>query len=228
VLRSAAPEASSQTVEDALIKSVPSNNAKSAFVSPQLPLALAQLTGKAVANGGGKLTKLRWQPVLTDDAPLQLNAKTLARVLPWEERITSLTGEGVQGKSAGEWELKPAAGKSSLLSAKSASGREYAIELLPRVELAAASSMARHAPVSTMMNAPVMIPLLATGAALPKQGLRLSSPTRGGKVKLHDNGQVEYTPPHNFIGSDQFTYSMPQPDGKPGATTLVTVLVRRS
>jgi Bacterial Ig domain len=55
----------------------------------------------------------------------------------------------------------------------------------------------------------------------------LSSPTRGGRVKMLDNGQVEYTPPKNFVGTDLFTYSLPLANGKPGVTTLVTVSVQR-
>jgi serine protease AprX len=232
VLRSAAPDATSQALEDALIKSVPvsvSTTSTSNFSSPQLSAALAQVTGKPVAAAAP--IKLRWQPAVATNEPLALNKDTLTMLLPWEEKIVALSGDGVQAKAAGEWTLKPdaaAPGKPLMLSAKAASGREFSIETFVRIEgAAAASAMAKHAPVNTAMNKPVMIALSASSGAVAKQGLRLSSPTRGGRVKMLDNGQVEYTPPKNFVGTDLFTYSLPLANGKPGVTTLVTVSVQR-
>lgn len=241
VLRSAAPEASSKSVEDALIKSVPASNdaaAKMNFQSPQLPQALAVLTGKPATATPVKPLKLRWRPVLaTGETQLALNAQTLSKVLPWQEQITALTGDGVEAKGANDWQLKAALDKPVMLSAKSSAGRDYQIEVIAHAEQTAASASAsnvKREAARTMINQPVRITLegaavagAAGASASFKQGLRLSSPNRGGRVALIQSGQVEYTPPKDFVGTDQFTYSLPQPDGKPGPTHLVTVLVQR-
>jgi Subtilase family/Bacterial Ig domain len=231
ILRSAMPEASSQAVEEALMKSIPKGEvAGNIPQSPQLTQALAQLTGKpGVASA--KAVNLQWQPTLVAGESLKLNAASLAKVTPWADPVTALSGEGVQAinNTGNEWEVKPVAGKPVMLSAKTAAGRDYTIALAPVFEGASPTAMARQEPVRTPMNVPVGITLKNAPAqfAQLKQGLRLSNPVRGGRLKLLESGQVQYTPPKDFVGTDNFTYQATQADGKPGATTVVTVQVQR-
>jgi subtilisin family serine protease len=229
VLRSATPEATSQAVEEALLNSIPKTD--NAMMSPQLPQALSQLTGKPF-TASPKATKLQWQPTLVTGESLKLNAASLARVMPWADAVTAVTGEGIQGGNGGangEWEIKPIAGKPVMLAAKTAAGREYAIELAPVFENAAPAPMSRQEPVRTPMNQPLGIALKNAPSqyAQLKQSLRMSNPVRGGRLKLLESGQVQYTPPKDFVGTDNFTYQATQADGKPGVTTVVTVQVQK-
>jgi Bacterial Ig domain len=77
------------------------------------------------------------------------------------------------------------------------------------------------------VNQSVQVTLTGTArtanAAVNTDDLRLTTPLRGGKVKRLGDDRIEYTPPQDFVGSDQFTYA---PRSGPDATVVHTVVVR--
>ncbi len=243
VLRSAAPQASRADIEALLLDPAPrAVDAADADVqavrSPSLRASLASLPlvpASASASAPTTAPVLRWSPSLEAGRPVVISTDTLRSVLPWSVQAASIRPVAQPATGA----LESQAGVFAWLLGRTASwhyvpdpvhpapvrfnvrtneGRELVVELAPRpAALSTASSQPRQL-VQTEANRSVSFRI--DGSLGDAPALRLTTPLRGGKVKHLGNGRIEYTPPANFVGTDQFTYA------SAGASAVTTVMVQ--
>ena len=236
VLRGAAPQASSTDIEAVLMRTAqrePADAASAdAVLSPDLGAALAVLRPLESAVAAG-VPVLRWRPAMEPaHQPVEVSVRSLSTVLPWSVNATEIkpspmpVSGTLQARGNG-WAYQPDPAKpaSVRFDVATLEGRRLVVELLPQVPVAV--SVAPRQSVKTSVNDPVLISIDPKLQGTQADALRLTSPLRGGKVRLLANGRLQYTPPANFLGTDQFTYSMRGDSSPPAAPTTVMVQVVR-
>ncbi len=247
VLRSAAPQLGRAEIEALLLAHTlgDSSAADGPVNSPSLRLSLAALglppaAVQAPAAPAAPAT-LRWSPSIEAGQAIAISSDALASVLPWSLRAASIellappaTGQlesQVSGLArlfgaAPLWHYTPDAARPAPLRLKvrADDGRELLVELAPRNAQPAVARVARQRQsVQTAANRSVEVALAEElrGA----QALRLTTPLRGGRVKNLGEGRIEYTPPMNFVGTDQFTVASAGTAGADAPVTTVLVQV---
>jgi serine protease AprX len=246
VLRSAAPLLSRAEVEALLLKHTlrDSSPADGPIHSPSLRHSLAAL-GAASAAGSAPASSapaaLRWNPGVEAGQAIPISADALSGALPWSLRAASieLVAPPVSGTfesqvgglarlfgAAPLWHYTPDAAKPAPLRLKvrADDGRELLVEVAPQYAQATATRAPRQRQsVQTAANRSVEVALAAELRAAT--GLRLTTPLRGGRVKNLGDGRIEYTPPMNFVGTDQFTVASAGALGADAPVTTVLVQV---
>ncbi len=241
VLRSAAPQSSRAEIETLLLTHTlrDASAADPSVRSPSLRNSLAALGAAPGAASPPVPAALRWSPSVEAGQPIAISPDALASVLPWSLRAAAveLVAPPASGRVESQvsafarlfgadpaWLYTPEASHMAplRLNVRTDDGRVLLVELAPRT---AQASDARAAPqrrsVQTAANRSVEV---ALGDALRgAQALRLTTPLRGGRVKDLGDGRIEYTPPKNFVGTDQFTVAMAGA-GSGMTTVLVQVL----
>lgn len=246
VLRSAAPHSSRAEIEALLLKHTlrDSRTADGPIHSPSLRHSLAGL-GAASALGSAPASPapaaLRWNPGVEAGRAIPISADALSGALPWSLRVASIelvappasgTFESQIGGlarlfgAAPHWHYTPDAAKPAPLRLKvrADDGRELLVEVAPQYAQATATLAARQRQsVQTAANRSVEV---ALGEDLRgATGLRVTTPLRGGRVKNLGDGRIEYTPPMNFVGTDQFTVASAGALGADAPVTTVLVQV---
>ncbi len=87
-------------------------------------------------------------------------------------------------------------------------GAELVLELAPQPPATVTVPPRQRQAVQTLSNRSVQVRLAGALNDAPPDTLRLTFAAAGGKLKRLPDGLVEYTPPANFVGTDQFTYSL--------------------
>jgi serine protease AprX len=248
VLRSASPQASAADIEALLLNTARreaqhAQTAASPVLSPSLTAAL----------DGPKLTRpqtlgappvLRWAPQLEAGKRLEISPETLRAVLPWSLSAKSIrpqvepAGGQLQTESGAvarwfanvtHWTYAPDGAHPATLRFDVAThqGRDLVVELSPRAPAATAPAVPRRQTVRTELNRSVQLDLAAEVRDVQTDQLRLTTPLRGGRVKHLQDGKIEYTPPPDWVGTDQFTYALRSAGDKPAPVTIVIVRVVR-
>jgi Subtilase family/Bacterial Ig domain len=253
VLRSANPTASRAEIE-ALLLATAQRGATDVSAAPTAKQALAQdlnwpslgaalAAAKVPGAAAAPPAVLRWSRSVEPGKPAQISPDSLRGVLPWSAKVSSIrpaalpaTGRlesqsGLFARLFGrstEWSYEPDAAHPLPVrfEVETSEGPTLIVEFVPQAPAAATAQSRPRQSVQTAVNRSVHVPLSAELLQAPVDALRLTPPRRGGKVKRLADGQVEYTPPVNFVGTDQFTYSV-RTAANEDATTIVVVQVVR-
>lgn len=248
LLRSARPEAGMAEIEALLLNSAQHDSTGAAGGAPavrwpNLNAALAAMNLPA-AGGTPNAPVLRWSPLVEAGKPLEVSPDGLRGVLPWSLQVRAIRplaqpatgrlesqGSGWQwllGRSTA-WTYTPDAAHPEAVrfEVSTLEGGELVLELVPQPPATVTAPLRPRQAVQTLSNRSVQVRLAGALSDAPADQVRLSSPLRGGKLKRLPDGLVEYTPPANFVGTDQFTYSLRGAIGADNQPTTVMVQVLR-
>ncbi len=246
VLRSAAPHASRSEIESQLMRTA--QHADAAAGTPPAPaphwpsLGAALAAANPVLGGNPSAPVLRWAPLVEAGKPVQISSESLRNVLPWSlhaaaiRPMTRPESGRLESKTSGlawllgrstAWSYEPDALQPQPMrfEIETREGPELVLLLDPQAPAAITLQPRPRQSVQTALNHSVQVPLTPELQQAPAETLRLTTPLRGGKVKRLADGQVEYTPPVNFVGTDQFTYSLRAAAGSASVPTTVMVQV---
>jgi subtilisin family serine protease len=182
-------------------------------------------------------TALTWRPDLGAGDRLEINAQTLQAVLPWTARLLRV-----------EIEARPMSGQIETLSADrvryvadqaadskagsftlvahTADKRSWRIVVEPQFGASASTVASRRVSLATRGSEPIELTRAQLAGETAYESIRASQTIRGGRVDVHDDGSVRYTPRTGFRGVDQFVCTLLAADGAARERVQVAVTVR--
>ncbi|GAB4482224.1 MAG: hypothetical protein OHK0044_31170 [Burkholderiaceae bacterium] len=197
----------------------------------------AALSSAEPAEAQKSPTALAWRPELGPSGGLEIDARTLVRVLPWTAKLARI-----------EIEEKPARGALQTLAADrlrytvadaaadqpapftvvahTADGRRWRIAVEPRAASPAQAVATRRLSVATRASETLRLSRAQLAGDTPFDAVRASQTIRGGRVDVADDGSVRYTPRAGFRGMDQFVCTLLAADGSARERVQVAVMVR--